>query len=107
MPRPRSETNERGRLSTETWRARRWAMGRPESSTIDRAIAGAFAALFEDRLLSGQREISFRFVVAGALGILVRQGFDRLEATRELERRLTRRSDLKSLQRICITTGNE
>jgi hypothetical protein len=106
MPRQRSEKNEVGRSRTEAWRAKRWATGRPESSTVDRAIAAAFAALLEDRLLSHQKTIDFRSVVSGARRILVRQGFDRLETTKELEKRLTRRSDLKSLQRICITNGN-
>lgn len=94
--------NEAGRIRTEAWRAKRQAAGRPESSAIDRAVSASFAAFFEDRLLNDKIEIDFRSVVLGARRLLVHQGFDRLQATRELERRLTRRSDLDVLQRICL-----
>lgn len=107
MPRPRSAENETGRASTEAWRARRRAIGRPESAAIDRAIAASFAAFFEDHLLSDRIEVAFRTVVVGARKLLVHQGFDKLEATRELQRRVTRRSDLRSLQRICVDKKTE
>lgn len=105
MPRPCGSKNEAGRARTEIWRARRLATGRPESSLVDRAIAAVFAALLRDRLLTDQTEIDFRAVVTGARRLLVHRGFDRWETTRELERRLTRRTDLREIQRICMMTS--
>lgn len=57
--------------------------------------------------LCGRIEVAFRTIVVGARKLLVHQGFDKLEATRELQRRLTRRSDLRSLQRICVDKKTE
>ncbi|WP_142627977.1 hypothetical protein [Rhizobium sp. P007] len=100
MPRPRSPNKEASRRRTEVWRAGRDRQRRPESSTVDRALAASVAAFFNARLDTDGLPADVEMIVLGAERILVEKGFDRFEVRGELERRLTRRRDFAYLERI-------
>jgi hypothetical protein len=102
MPRSRNPANEAARVRTERWRARRRATGRPESSTLDRAIAASMAVFLSQALDAAlsMPQPNARDIVAGAQKLLVAAGYDRQASNAELKRRLTRRSDLRALSGI-------
>lgn len=102
MPRARSERNEAGRTKTERWRKRRLAVGRPESSIIDRAVAASLAAHFRmDVEMDTDRELYHR-ILRGATRLLVDRGFQKAETNLAMVQRLTRRIDLYSLTDIAV-----
>jgi hypothetical protein len=100
MPRPRNPINEAGRRRTAVWREARHRRGRPESSAVDRALAGSVAAFFNASLDAEGRSADVEMIVLGAERILAGKGFDRPEIRGEMERRLTRRRDLALLERL-------
>jgi len=101
MPRPRDPNNEGSRRRTEVWREGRLRRGRPESSTIDRAIAASVAAFYRVDFEAEGQTAHIDMIVAGAERILLSKGFDRFQIRSELEGRLTRRQDLVQLGVIC------
>ena len=100
MPRPRSPSNETPRSRTEIWRQSRLLQGRPESSIIDRAIAASVATLFSADFYDEELSVGIVTILDGAERILLSKGFDRRDVRTELERRLSRRADLRELQKI-------
>ena len=105
MPRPIDPVTEAARARTERWRARRRAIGRPEVSIVDRAVA-ASVAVFLSEALNGDPSLpqpNARDIVGGAQKILIASGYDKRASNAELKRRLTRRSDLFPLATIVGT----
>lgn len=102
MPRLRNPINEAARRRTEVWRAGRRHRRRPETSTVDRALAASIAAFFNAGLDAEGRPADVEVIVLGAARILVEKGFGRFEVRSELERRLTRRLDHTHLERISV-----
>lgn len=100
MPRPRSTTNELNRAKTERWRTKKRIAGIPESSIVDRAIAAAMAACFAHDLDADIDRDLYSRLLKSVLRILTAQGYQRVEASQAIMRRLTRRSDLLDLQQI-------